>query len=117
MTIQRMDHEASLGDAQRDELLATLKARFEENMGRHEGLEWDDVQARLEAAADRLWSLHEMERTGGEPDVVGHDAETGEVRFCDCSAQSPEGRRSLCYDREALEARSPTTPPVAFEGR
>jgi hypothetical protein len=106
----RKKTEAPLGNAQREELLATLRARFEENMSRHEGLEWDAIQARLEAAADKLWPLHEMERTGGEPDVVGHDAETGEVRFCDCSAQSPEGRRSLCYDREALEARKKHKP-------
>jgi hypothetical protein len=101
---------APLGDAQREELLAALKARFEENMDRHEGLDWDDVRARLEADAGKLWSLHAMERTGGEPDVVNHDATTGEYRFCDCSAESPDGRRSLCYDREALEARKKHKP-------
>lgn len=101
---------APLSDARRDELLATLQARFEENMHRHEGLAWEDVRARLDAAPDKLWSLHEMERTGGEPDVVGRDAETGEIRFCDCSAESPEGRRSLCYDREALAARKKHKP-------
>jgi len=95
---------------QRDEILGVLRDRFEKHMNRHEGLEWADVQARLQADADKLWSLHEMERTGGEPDVVSHDAETGEYTFCDCSAQSPEGRRSLCYDREALEARKKHKP-------
>ena len=91
--------------AQREELLGALKARFEKNMDRHKGLEWAHVQARLEANPEKLWSLNEMERTGGEPDVVGHDAKTGEYVFFDCSAQSPEGRRSVCYDREALESR------------
>jgi hypothetical protein len=95
---------------QRDELLRALKARFEKNMNRHIGLEWAKVQAKLEANAEKLWSLNEMERTGGEPDVVGHDIETGEYIFYDCSAQSPEGRRSVCYDREALEARKKFKP-------
>jgi hypothetical protein len=90
---------------QRDELLKTLKARFEKNNSRHEGLEWSKVQARLEANPVKLWSLHEMEGTGGEPDVVGFDQETGEYIFYDCSAESPKGRRSVCYDREALESR------------
>src|SRR5512138_1473030 len=90
---------------QGEELLRVLQARFEKNMDRHAGLEWTKVQARLEANMDRLWSLHEMERTGGEPDVVGHDQKTGEYVFYDCSGESPKGRRSVCYDREALEAR------------
>jgi uncharacterized protein DUF4256 len=99
-----------LSSEQREELLAALKVRFEKNMNRHEGLEWAKVQARLEAGAERLWSLHEMERTGGEPDVVGQDEETGEYIFYDCSAESPKGRRSLCYDREALDARKENKP-------
>src|SRR5579864_6998085 len=95
---------------QREELLKTLKARFEKNMGRHQGLEWAQVQARLEAHADKLWSLSEMERTGGEPDVIGHDKKTGEYIFYDCSAESPNGRRSVCYDRQALESRKENRP-------
>ena len=90
---------------QRVELLSELKARFEENMNRHKGLEWARVQARLEAHTKKLWSLSEMERTGGEPDVVGFDKKTGEYIFYDCSVESPKGRRSLCYDRQALESR------------
>ena len=95
---------------QREELLRALKARFEKNRNRHKGLEWAKVQAKLEAAAEKLWSLHEMERTGGEPDVVGHDNKTGEYIFYDCSANSPKGRRSLCYDRDALESRKEHKP-------
>jgi len=95
---------------QREELLAALKARFEKNMNRHKGLAWARVQARLEAKAEKLWSLVEMERTGGEPDVVGHDKKTDEYVFYDCSAETPQGRRSLCYDREALEARKEHKP-------
>ena len=95
---------------QREELLRILKARFEKNMNRHKGLEWTKVQAKLEASAEKLWSLNEMERTGGEPDVVGHDKKTGEYIFNDCSAESPKGRRSLCYDREALESRKEYKP-------
>ncbi len=95
---------------QRDELLETLQARFDTNMNRHEGLEWAKVQARLEASPDKLWSLNEMERSGGEPDVVGHDKKTGEYVFYDCSAQSPKDRRSVCYDRKALEARKENKP-------
>jgi hypothetical protein len=87
-----------------------LKARFEKNMDRHKGLEWVNVQAKLAANAEKLWSLNEMERTGGEPDVVGHDKETGEYIFYDCSAESPKGRRSVCYDREALESRKEHKP-------
>jgi hypothetical protein len=90
---------------QRQELLRALKTRFERNMNRHQRHEWEKVQARLEANAAKLWSLNEMERTGGEPDVVGLDKKTAEYIFCDCSAESPKGRRSLCYDREALESR------------
>src|SRR5438876_11248288 len=99
-----------LSPEQREKLLRALKARFEKNMNRHKGLEWDKVQARLEADAEKLWSLNEMERTGGEPDVVGHDKKTSEYIFYDCSAESPKGRRSLCYDREALESRKKDKP-------
>jgi hypothetical protein len=95
---------------QREELLKALKARFEKNMNRHKGLEWTKVQAKLEANAEKLWSLNEMERTGGEPDVVGYDQKTGEYSFYDCSAESPKGRRSVCYDHEALEARKEFKP-------
>jgi hypothetical protein len=100
----------TLTEKQHEELLKTLKARFEKNMNRHKGLAWTKVQAKLEANADKLWSLHEMERTGGEPDVVGHDKKTDEVIFYDCSAESPKGRRSLCYDRQALESRKEFKP-------
>lgn len=100
----------ALPPKQRDELLRGLKARFERNMNRHTGLDWDRVCARLEANAEKLWSLNEMERTGGEPDVVGHDARTGEYIFYDCSAESPEGRRSVCYDRAGLESRKEHRP-------
>ena len=99
-----------LSPEQREELLRALKARFEKNMNRHKGLEWAKVQAKLEANTGKLWSLNEMERTGGEPDVVGHDNKTGEYIFYDCSAESPKGRRSLCYDREALESRKEHKP-------
>jgi len=95
---------------QREELFGILKARFEKNMNRHKGLEWAKVQAKLEANTEKLWSLNEMERTGGEPDVVGYDKETGEYIFYDCSAESPKGRRSICYDREALESRKEFKP-------
>lgn len=95
---------------ERDELLRALKARFEKNMNRHKDLEWDKVQARLEANPEKLRSLHEMESTGGEPDVVGYDKGTGEYIFYDCSAESPKGRRSLCYDREALDSRKENKP-------
>ena len=94
----------------REELLNTLKARFEKNINRHKGLEWANVQAKLEANTEKLWSLNEMERTGGEPDVVGHDKKTGEYIFYDCSPESPKGRRSFCYDREALESRKEHKP-------
>jgi hypothetical protein len=102
-----------LGPSQREELLATLAARFESNMHRHEGVQWDELRATLEASPDKLWSLHEMERTGGEPDVLGRDERTGEYLFVDCSAESPKGRRSLCYDREALEARKKHKPEAS----
>jgi hypothetical protein len=95
---------------QRGELLSTLKARFEKNMNRHKGVDWARVEARLEANPEKLWSLNEMETTGGEPDVVGHDKKSGEYIFYDCSAESPKGRRSICYDREALEARKEHKP-------
>jgi hypothetical protein len=99
-----------LSPKQREELLKALKTRFEKNMHRHQGLEWAQVQASLEAHAEKIWSLSEMERTGGEPDVVGHDKKTGEYIFYDCSAESPKDRRSLCYDREALESRKEHKP-------
>ncbi len=102
-----------LSPRQLADLLRFLKARFEKNMNRHEGMAWVTVQARLVAHAERLWSLHEMERTGGEPDVVGHDQKTGEYIFYDCSAQSPEGRRNVCYDREALDARKHHKPKAS----
>jgi len=95
---------------QREELLGALKARFEKNTSRHEGLEWSEVQATLEANPEKLWSLNEMERTGGVPDVVGYDKKTGEYIFYDCSAESPIGRRNVCYDREALESRKKHKP-------
>jgi hypothetical protein len=95
---------------EQEELLKTLKARFEKNMNRHKGLDWAKVQARLEANPQKLRSLNEMETTGGEPDVVGHDKKSGEYIFYDCSAESPKGRRSICYDHEALEARKENKP-------
>lgn len=99
-----------LSSGRRSELLTTMKARFEKNMSRHKGLEWAKIQAKLEANPRALWSLSEMERTGGEPDVVGHDKKTGEYVFYDCAAESPSGRRSFCYDREALESRKENKP-------
>ena len=99
-----------MSPAQREELLRALKARFERNLNRHKGLEWAKVQAKLERNAEKLWSLHEMESTGGEPDVVGQDKKTREYIFYDCSVESPNGRRSLCYDHEALEARKEHKP-------
>src|ERR1044071_10387059 len=99
-----------LSAKQRDELLKTLKARFEKNMKRHTGVEWATVETRLQKNSEKLWSLSEMERTGGEPDVTGRDKKTGEFVFCDCSAESPKGRRSVCYDREALEERKEFKP-------
>jgi hypothetical protein len=99
-----------LSPTQHQELLTALKARFEKNTNRHKSLEWARVQAKLESHPEKLWSLHEMERTGGEPDVVGHDHKTAEYIFYDCSAESPKGRRSLCYDGEALESRKEHKP-------
>jgi hypothetical protein len=99
-----------LSPSQREALLGALKVRFEKSRNRHRGIEWAKVQAKLEAGTEKLWSLHEMERTGGEPDVVGYDKKTGEYIFYDCSAESPAGRRSLCYDREAQEARKENKP-------
>lgn len=99
-----------LSPEHREELLKILKARFEKNMNRHKGLDWEKVQAKLEAQPEKIWSLSEMEGTGGEPDVVGHDKRTGEYIFYDCSEESPKGRRSLCYDSEALEARKENKP-------
>jgi len=100
----------TLSTKQRRELLKALQTRFEKNMNRHEGLEWAQAQAKLEANAAKLWSLHEMERTGGEPDVVGQDKKTGEFIFYDCSPDTPKGRRSLCYDRAALDGRKEHKP-------
>jgi hypothetical protein len=100
----------NINSNKKEELLRALKTRFEKNMRRHQGLEWAKVQAKLEANAGKLWSLNEMERTGGDPDVVGHDKRTGEYIFYDCSAESPKGRRSVCYDREALESRKEHKP-------
>ena len=105
-----------LSSAQREELLSALKTRFEKNMNRHNGLAWAKVQAKLEASPEKLWSLHEMERTGGEPDVVGADKKTGEYVFYDCAAESPKDRRSVCYDREALESRKEHKPKNSAVG-
>ena len=99
-----------LSPEQREQLLRALQSRFEKNMNRHQGLEWAKVQAKLETNTEKLWSLNEMERTGGEPDVVGQDKKMGEYIFYDCSAESPKGRRSLCYDREALDSRKENKP-------
>ncbi len=95
---------------QREELLKVLKIRFEKNMNFHKGIEWSEVQEKLETNTEKLWSLNQMEETGGEPDVIGYDKETGEYIFCDCSAESPKGRRSICYDHEALESRKENKP-------
>lgn len=103
----------SISAKQRDELLQALQARFERHMSRHQGLAWVKVQARLEANAEKLWALHEMERTGGEPDVTGHDQKSGELLFVDCAAESPKGRRSVCYDGEALESRKEHKPAAS----
>jgi hypothetical protein len=99
-----------LSPKRREELLSTLKARFEKNVNRHKGLEWAAIQAKLEANTEKLWSLNEMERTGGEPDVVGHDKKTGDYIFIDCSPETPKGRTSVCYDREALDSRKENKP-------
>lgn len=104
------NNKKELSPEQRLELLQTLKERFEKNMNRHQGIEWAKVQVRLEVNAEKLWSLDDMEISGGEPDVVGYDEETGEYIFYDCSAESPKGRRSVCYDGEALESRKEHKP-------
>ncbi|MCZ7402558.1 MAG: DUF4256 domain-containing protein [Candidatus Methanoperedens sp.] len=110
--VETMSNETKkkLSSEQSQELLRALKARFEKNMNRHKGLEWAKVQAKLEVNTEKLWSLNEMERTGGEPDVVGHDIKTGEYIFYDCSAESPKDRRNVCYDREGLESRKEHKP-------
>jgi hypothetical protein len=108
--IRSLDTKNRLSTKQKEELLKTLKDRFIKYMNRHKGLDWAKVEAKLAVNTKKLWSLHEMERTGGEPDVVGQDKKTGEFIFCDCSAESPEGRRSLCYDRKALESRKEHKP-------
>jgi hypothetical protein len=106
----------TLSKKQREEILKALRSRFEKNLSRHKGLEWSEVQAKLEANAEKLWSLSEMERTGGEPDLVGYDKKTGEYIFYDCSEESPKGRRSLCYDREALDSRKENKPKGSAMG-
>jgi hypothetical protein len=103
-------HKNEWSAEKREGLLGALKTRFDKNMNRHKGLEWAKVRAKLQANTEKLWSLHQMERTGGEPDVVGHDKKTGEYIFYDCSAESPKGRRSLCFDREAMESRKENKP-------
>lgn len=105
-----MAEKTALSVKERDALLETLKVRFEKHTKRHDGLAWDEVQARLEAHPDKLWSLNEMERTGGEPDVVGRDSKTGELIFYDCAPESPAERRSICYDQKALDARKANKP-------
>jgi hypothetical protein len=105
-----MSNKKQLSPKEREELFRALKTRFEKNMDRHQGLDWAKVQGRLAANTEKLWSLNEMERTGGEPDVVGHDNKTGEYVFYDCSAESPKDRRSLCYDGQALKARKEHKP-------
>jgi hypothetical protein len=105
-----MKNQKELWPEQREDLLSALKGRFEKNRNRHQGLEWAELQGRLDANPEKLWSLHEMEATGGEPDVVGRDEKTGEYIFYDCSAESPKGRRSVCYDREGQESRKEHQP-------
>lgn len=111
-----MSTKKKLSAAQSQELLSTLKTRFEKYIDRHKGIEWAKVQSKLEANPDKLWSLHEMETTGGEPDVVGYDKKTGEYFFYDCSAESPAGRRSLCYDAAALASRKENKPKHSAMG-
>jgi len=106
----KSSNQKALSPTQREELLSALKARFEKNLSRHKGLDWAKVQAKLEGNPEKLWSLSEMERTGGEPDVVGHDKKTGEFIFMDCSPETPKGRVSVCYDREGLESRKEHKP-------
>ena len=108
--MKKVETKKQLTPKQREDLLATLKTRFDKNPNRHPDLEWAKVESRLKASSEKLWSLHEMERTGGEPDVVGHDKKTGEYLFVDCSAESPAGRTSLCYDRAALDSRKEFKP-------
>jgi hypothetical protein len=108
--MKSVETKKELSPKQREELLGALKARFEKNTNRHKGLEWAKVKAKLEANPEKLWSLNEMERTGGEPDVVGHEKKTGEYIFFDCSAESPKGRTSVCYDREGLDSRKEHKP-------
>jgi hypothetical protein len=105
-----MERKKELSGERREEIMKALKSRFEKNMDRHKGLEWAELQVKLEANNEKLWSLNEMEKTGGEPDVVGHSKETGEYIFYDCSAESPKGRRSVCYDREGQESRKEHKP-------
>jgi Protein of unknown function (DUF4256) len=105
-----MENKGNLSPAQQEALLNTLKTRFDKNMNRHPGFEWHNIQTKLEANPEKRWSLHIMEETGGEPDVVGHDAQTGEYIFYDCAAESPKGRRSVCYDRAAWEYRKEFKP-------
>src|SRR3954464_1423941 len=105
-----MSSKKKLSQGEQRALLETLKTRFEKNMNRHKGLQWAGVESKLISSAEKIWSLNEMEKTGGEPDVVGHDKKTGEYIFYDCSAESPAGRRSLCYDREALDSRKENKP-------
>ena len=107
---QSKSDKKDLSAHQREELMSTLRARFEQNRNRHPGLDWAQVQEKLQANPQKLWPLSEMERTGGEPDVIGRDPETSEFIFCDCSAESPQGRRNVCYDREALESRKQHKP-------
>ncbi len=102
-----------VSSARREELLGLLKARFDKNMNRHKGVKWPDVETRLKASPEKLWTLNEMEETGGEPDVIGHDKKTGEYVFVDCSPESPKGRASVCYDREALESRKEHKPKTS----
>jgi hypothetical protein len=111
--MKRVEPTKELSPTQRQELLSVLNARFARHMNRHEGLDWAEVNARLDASAGKLWSLAEMEQTGGEPDVVGHDQKTGEYLFIDCSAESPKGRTSVCYDREALDSRKEHKPKTS----
>jgi Protein of unknown function (DUF4256) len=116
MKDSRKPSKRELPAKQREELLKALKARFEKNMSRHKGLDWAQIQTKLEANAEKVWSLNEMEKTGGEPDVVSHDKKTGEYIFYDCSTESPKGRRSLCYDRDALKSRKEHKPKAnAFD--
>ncbi|WMJ72365.1 DUF4256 domain-containing protein [Cytophagaceae bacterium ABcell3] len=111
-----MNKEQSLSPDQVDELLNILKARFEKNMQRHQDIQWTQVQDRIKSRPDKLWSLHAMEETDGEPDVIGLDSKTNEYIFCDCSAESPKGRRSVCYDQEALESRKQYKPKNSAVG-